>query len=383
MLTIHHLVSDREDGAGCFASSLCTYLAGMGVSSSVTGPLPRFPISPYIKQGFYYLVKKYPSTISLVLVDWLFHKYSPPHTPSGAKIAILYGFNKFAIWLVLNRWRYQSVFIYSIDAEGYSSVCHHSYDCINYETGCSSCPQVKAIWRPLVSLNSFLKSRMYRKYVTAILCENAYSLRLVTSSNISGRVLSKVVGLATDVPTDSDSASRDFLRRMSTGGDNTIFVLCSASNILNPRKRVLDIIEAFKCIRVENAVLVVVGLNAQRFSSVHDNIVALDALSLRDYLLIASACHIFVSASTHDLGPTTISQAFSMGLFLCSTPTGEALEHISPGLNGYFVHHDLHDLQHMLAKTINLCKFSPRPSRVDLMHQVASRLLDMCADSMA
>ena len=223
------------------------------------------------------------------------------------------------------------------DMAPFTAICHYSYDCRGYETTCSSCPQVRSIFRENVRVH-LSKKLMGAHY---------QNLKIVAPTNwIAKRAAtSAVLGLqdVTVIPNPISNfffqeRSRETARVKLNIQPNETVGIAIAADLEDPRKRIGELAKIFySCApaKADTPVrLLLVGRKGEKFHDPTRNIFWLGELAPDELADIAVACDLVLSISRSESAGMTIRECGALGvgsLVLGGSGISEMLTHEKSG----------------------------------------------------
>jgi glycosyltransferase involved in cell wall biosynthesis len=232
--------------------------------------------------------------------------------------------------------------------------CHHSHDCKNYEINCKECPQVRPIFYRSV------ESALANKVITI---RGNQNLAVVAPSRwLAGRAMKSQVFNNSEVYVIPNSVDEKVFRpgdrresRKRIGIDDSAFVVgCSAKNLHDRQKNIIEIVllleEFVKEHDVLEVVLIAIGggqLESNLIKILHPGFVDSSEVCANLY----QAMDVFVSLSLAENLPLTLIEASSSGVPIICLDRGGMAEVVIDQVSG-FVISESQDFKTVLYKII-------------------------------
>lgn len=200
------------------------------------------------------------------------------------------------------------------DYRPFTGACHYPQDCEGFATGCTSCPQARALARPLVSAS-------LRKSISDL--DNCKVDFVAPSSGLFQAVAKSQLGLAHRVhmipyPVSGKSGSEGSSISKRSGSDKFLFV---AANVDEPRKGLKQTLEWWAAIRRDEEHLLLVGRGSEKYTNQQAGIRGMGELSALDLQAYYSSCCALIFSSSEDNAPGVLSEAACFGLpVICLNP---------------------------------------------------------------
>lgn len=241
------------------------------------------------------------------------------------------------------------------DMAPFTGACHHSFDCYGFQGGCQNCPQVRLPFRNKVALN--LQSKILR--------QTHENLRVVAPTKwLAERARSSSVFRDQEISVIPNPISEVYFQRFNREKNrsrlgikqNAIVGVVIANNLLDPNKRVAEVVELFNRVSSRHSglplQLILVGNQGDKFKASPTAVVSwLGALSPSALAETASAADFVVSFSQAESAGMTIRECGALGLPALASSGGGAIEMFIPNSSGFLVE-SANDLELLLARAV-------------------------------
>lgn len=275
---------------------------------------------------FGFEVSKHPlvQNADIIHLHWINNSYI-----SLSGLTKLLSLNKPVVWTLHDMWPF-------------TGGCHYSGDCLNYQSKCNYCPQIKNPSANDLSARIFEKKEaIYKnKDITAISCskwlaEIANNSSLFKNFNITD--IANPIDQTVFYPFDKLKARRELNLK-----EGKIYLLFAAGNIFDERKGIRYLIEALEILSLSNDIvnnleLLVMGKadhNFEKYFSIPVNY--LGQVSGNENLCrIFNAADAFLLPSQQDNLPNTIMESLACGTPVIAFKTGGIPEMVEHKTTGY------------------------------------------------
>lgn len=233
--------------------------------------------------------------------------------------------------------------------------CHHSDQCRNYERTCNECPQVRSIFHQSVESALVNKARAI---------QGNQKLAVVAPSKwLADQAMKSTVFKNAKVYVIPNSVNENVFRpgdrhgsRKRIGVDDSTFVIgCSAKNLLDPQKNIVEVVLQLEEFVIKynfpDVVLLAIGggqLDSDVIKIIHTGLVNSEEECAKLY----QAMDVFVSMSLAENLPLTLIEASSSGVPIICIDRGGMAEVVIDQVTGYVIK-DSKELKNLLYKIIN------------------------------
>jgi len=196
------------------------------------------------------------------------------------------------------------------DQRPFTGGCHYSGTCVNYTSGCSSCPQLRRPFRFLASgsVNDRISS-IPRKSITFV----APSSGMLDYARVStiGR-MQNLVRIPNPISIHGQ-ASKDLPERASRNLQSNSWLVVAA-DLSEPRKGVSKVVRWWMENHPVGAKLTLVGNGGHEFSNIHPSIDLVGAVSSEQLSSLYRDALGLIFGSSFDNAPGVVAEALSFGL---------------------------------------------------------------------
>lgn len=344
-MKVDHITFSQSGGAGLVASNLVAHQQGLGVEARlntiIESDLFSDPLSYPVITGAA-MIDKYgvANSSNNTLFSLYRNKIGALKTKNLREESILHlhwinGVITFEeLILALESGRRMIWTLH--DMSPFSGGCHYAHSCQKFETDCSNCPQVRALFKKRIEVEK--KKELFHRVYS--------NLTLVTPTLwMEKRVKASSRFRDFDVVTIPNPISEEFLSdinkksardKLGIPPDSVAF-LAVASNLNEPRKNIQGTVEAFKTLQGSsrnNHTLLLVGANGEKFSNPELNIRWLGKMGPSALAEVGAAADWVLSKSVAESAGMTIAECGALGVPAIVLDSGGIAEMLLPSQSG-------------------------------------------------
>jgi len=242
----------------------------------------------------------------------------------------------------LNQQTGAKIIWYLMDSAPLTGLCHYSWDCKGYITGCGNCPALNsAIEKDQSYKNLRFKYHYLSKTNISIISGVEYFRKRAGDSFLfKNKPIHKVL-LSID-PTVFSYQDKSLAKEKWEIDSSKKVIFCGGTSITDKRKGISYLVEALNFLSTDeeleykNIVLLVAGNSGSIFSTLPFEIKYVGFLATNEQLALAyQASDIFAVPSIEDGGPMMVNQAIMTGTPVVSFEMGVAFDLVISGETGY------------------------------------------------
>ncbi len=240
------------------------------------------------------------------------------------------------------------------DMNPFTGGCHHSHDCKEYQSGCSSCPQARSVFQNLVSIN-LTKKQLNKTYPNLrIVSPTSWMSEQTKLSSVFREQECSVISNPINDAFFADP-NRSVARGKLGIHSNDFVAVVIAKDLRDPNKNLDFIVKALEQASTgseRSLTLLLVGKNGGSCSSPLVNVKWLGELSAVQIVKIASAADAVLSAAIAESAGMTIVECAAMGIPSVAIENGGTAGLITNGETGFLSR----DLDSFVASVETLAK---------------------------
>lgn len=254
------------------------------------------------------------------------------------------------------------VFWLLMDMAPFTGGCHFSWGCGNYLISCKNCPAINLFFfKNLAEKNLKLKSIYLKKMKINIISHSKFLMKQSIHSKLFSNLNNYYMPLGINENIFKPTEDKNYKRLTNNLNIDGKIILFSTSNIMEERKGFKYLIKSLTDIDLNNPIgknltLLTFGFLDEKieFNKIKHYHYPY-TLNLEKRVEIYNLADFFISTSIEDSGPTTITEAMMCGVPVISFNTGDAVEYVINGFNGYKVKvKDSIDLRNKITEIFSL-----------------------------
>ena len=330
--SVTHISFSKSGGPGMAAKNLTTYQNKMGIDSGIISNID----STIFHQPYTYPLLSFSSIVDQLIVRKRNNKNMFSLFRPKSKISIR-DFSKHKNSILHLHWvtelnlldrliRNNNKLVWTIhDLWAFTGGCHHSDDCLNFNSLCQKCPQVNKIFRREVVSQKVFKSNLFSiSKNLSIVFPSVWlknKVQTLLPTNIRSYVIKNPIdnllfcNLGKDKPKDKYNIKDTY---------DLIFGV-SASNLSDPNKNIIETVRTLKSIsRLLNVsvLILIAGSNLPLNLKYLSDVKYLGRLKNQELPLFYNCLDYFVSFSHNENLPYSIIEAQSCGVPVISNFSG-------------------------------------------------------------
>ncbi len=303
-------------------------LARLGISTIIDKTNPDYHIQDFDQTKEYYSTKKILKKIKFQ-PDVIFYLFQQNFLTAKN----LYELNKLTG---------AKIFWYMMDTAPLTGVCHYSWECKGYMTGCGKCPALYSTDKNDQSSINFNYKNKYlsETNIDIIVATEWQNNQAIVSRLFKNKSIHKVL-LSIDPNEYSSVPKLQAKIKLGIPVDRKV-IFFGATSILDKRKGMKYLIEALQILKKSNnkenhkILLLIAGNFDIQQNSFPFEVMHLGLLGNNEQLASAyQAADVFVCPSIEDSGPMMINQSIMTGTPVVSFEMGVALDLVFTGKTGY------------------------------------------------
>jgi glycosyltransferase involved in cell wall biosynthesis len=249
-----------------------------------------------------------------------------------------------------------------MDMAPFTGGCHFSWGCDNYLISCKKCPAINIFFlKNLAEKNLKFKSIYLKKMKINIISTSKFLMKQSSHSKLFSNLNNYYIPLGINENIFKPTEDKNYKRLTNNLKIDGKIILFSTSDIMEERKGFKYLLKSLIDIDLNN--LISKNLTLLTFGFLNKKIEFNNikhyhypyTLNLDKRIEIYNLADFFISTSIEDSGPTTIIEAMMCGVPVISFNTGNAVDYVINGFNGYKVRlKDSVDLRNKITKIFSL-----------------------------
>lgn len=215
--------------------------------------------------------------------------------------------------------------------------CHYPWDCLGYTKKCGNCPGLYSNdTKDKTFLNMQNKSAYLKNIDISVICFSEEDFQRAGKSSLFKEKNKFKLFLPVDEKIFHPLESKNIGKNKLGIDENKLVVLLGASNIQDKRKGLELFYQAWKDIKVDKIVLLVIGkADNECLESLGEAVRYLGTVNEKDLITCYQAADFFVCPTIEDSGPYMINQSLMCGTPVVSFNIGVSIDFVRTGVSGY------------------------------------------------